>query len=663
MIMSEKDMTTSQENTSGNITRAPITEEMKKSYLDYAMSVIVSRAIPDARDGLKPVQRRILYALHKLGLSSGSAHKKSARIVGETIGKYHPHGDAAVYDAMVRMAQDFSLRYPLVDGQGNFGSIDGDPAAAMRYTEARLAKIAEETLRDLNRYTVSYLPNFDASEEEPEVLPTRIANLLLNGADGIAVGMATKIPPHNLSEITDALVFVIDNLKLEPVDLDSTIIESDYVDPLLENETEGLPETIREELTNCVTAFTLDSDATVEDLMEFVKGPDFPTGGIIYNKKEIVQAYATGKGKITMRGRTRIEPGDHGRHSIIISEIPYQQNKAKLVSRIADLVKSDKLQDVSDVRDESDRRGLRVVVQLKTTANPQKSLNRLYKHTPLQSNYYANMVALVDGEPQLLTLKLALVEFLKHRKQIVIRRSIHELYQTLYRIHILEGLKTALDYLDEIIETIKKSPDTDTARENLMKQYDLTALQAQAILDMQLKRLAALERQKILDELEEKLEDSSQLKKRLGSPQEIMEVVREELEEIKEDYGDERLTEVKPGLPDEITEEDLVKEEETVIILSQSGYIKRVSPASFRTQSRGGKGVKAANLKKEDINQEVLACNTLDDILFFTNHGRVFSTKVYEIPKHSRSARGQAIINILPLDSGEKIASILTLHE
>ena len=501
----------------GTIKPTPISEEMKKSYLDYAMSVIVARAIPDVRDGLKPVQRRILFAMYRLGLLPGAAHKKSARIVGETIGKYHPHGDMAVYDALVRMAQEFSLRYPLVDGQGNFGSVDGDMPAAMRYTEARLAKITEELLADLDQNTVLFTPNFDASEKEPSVLPARLPNLFLNGADGIAVGMATKIPPHNLGEVVDALRFMIEEIKIIKQPDISAVKQQDDLPPHPQTETtkllnqllntdqaRQLPSRITEDLHSCAANFDLDSDVSVEDLMEFIKGPDFPTGGIIYDQKEIIQAYATGKGSIIMRGKAEIQEKGKGKHQIIITEIPYQQNKALLVAKIANLVKEKKLDDISDLRDESDRRGMRIVIELKASANPQKTLNRLYKFTSLQTAYHANMIALVRGEPRLFTLKTALVEYLKHRKEIIIRRSLFKLYQTLYRVHILEGLKIALDHLDAVIETIKKSKDTETAKTNLIKKFKLSNLQAQAILDMQLKRLAALERKKILDELKAK---------------------------------------------------------------------------------------------------------------------------------------------------------------
>ncbi|OQX50930.1 hypothetical protein B5M47_02600 [candidate division CPR3 bacterium 4484_211] len=658
----------------GTIKPTPISEEMKKSYLDYAMSVIVARAIPDVRDGLKPVQRRILFAMYRLGLLPGAAHKKSARIVGETIGKYHPHGDMAVYDALVRMAQEFSLRYPLVDGQGNFGSVDGDMPAAMRYTEARLAKITEELLADLDQNTVLFTPNFDASEKEPSVLPARLPNLFLNGADGIAVGMATKIPPHNLGEVVDALRFMIEEIKIIKQPDISAVKQQDDLPPHPQTETtkllnqllntdqaRQLPSRITEDLHSCAANFDLDSDVSVEDLMEFIKGPDFPTGGIIYDQKEIIQAYATGKGSIIMRGKAEIQEKGKGKHQIIITEIPYQQNKALLVAKIANLVKEKKLDDISDLRDESDRRGMRIVIELKASANPQKTLNRLYKFTSLQTAYHANMIALVRGEPRLFTLKTALVEYLKHRKEIIIRRSLFKLYQTLYRVHILEGLKIALDHLDAVIETIKKSKDTETAKTNLIKKFKLSNLQAQAILDMQLKRLAALERKKILDELKAKKDLINSLKTLLAAPKKIMEEISRELLELKEKFGDPRRTKVIKGRPGEITDEDLVKEQEVIVILSRAGYIKRVSTASFKTQGRGGKGVRTANLRQEDVNQEILSANTLDEILFFTNKGKVYSTKVYELPETSRTARGQAIVNIIPLEGNEEVTSVLTL--
>ncbi|MBU0708203.1 DNA gyrase subunit A [Patescibacteria group bacterium] len=674
MVKKDKSATAIKTISIGNVIETTITEEMKKSYLDYAMSVIVARAIPDVRDGLKPVQRRILYAMHRLGLSYSSVHKKSARIVGETIGKYHPHGDMAVYEAMVRMAQKFSLRYPLIDGQGNFGSIDNDPPAAMRYTEAKLSKIAKGLLEDLDKNTVPFLPNFDASEIEPEIFPALLPNFFLNGADGIAVGMATKIPPHNLGEIVDALSFMIDKLKTihqpladtsESAKPPSSSVASStklLLNNLLTTEQAlQLPSSTTDQLTSCLTEFDIDSDVSVEDLVEFVKGPDFPTGGIIYNQNEIIQAYATGKGRILIRGKTDIRESSQGKFQIIISEIPYQQNKALLVTKIASLVQEKKLTDISDIRDESDRKGLSVVIDLKASANPQKTLNQLYKFTPLQTSYHANMVALVDGKPQLLTLKTALVEYLKHRKEIVIRRSLFDLYQCLYRAHILAGLRIALDNLDEIIEIIKKSKNTETARTNLMNKYKLTYIQAQAILDLQLKKLVALERQKILDELKEKQNLIASLETLLGSPKKILNVIKKELTGIKEAFGDDRRTKVRKGKPGEISEEDLVKSEDVIVILSRAGYIKRVSTISFRTQGRGGKGVKGADLKEEDINQEIILANTLDDMLFFTNKGRVYSTRVFELPATSRTARGQAIVNILPLEGNERVTSILTL--
>lgn len=648
----------------GRVVPASITTEMKKSYLDYAMSVIVARALPDVRDGLKPVQRRILYAMFRLNLTHRSAHKKCARIVGETIGKYHPHGDLAVYEALVRMAQDFSLRYPLVDGQGNFGSLDGDPPAAMRYTEARLTPIAAELLVDLDKNTVSFRPNFDASETEPEVLPARLPNFLLNGADGIAVGMATKIPPHNLGEVVATLQFLIQNLELKTIAAteDPATKESEaLINQIWQQENASqLPAQLKIDLKESIAYFQLQTTVSTEKLMEFIKGPDFPTGGTIFDWREIVQAYSTGKGRILLRGQAEITASRRkGRYQIVISEIPYQLNKAQLVAKIAELIKEKKLAEIADLRDQSDRHGIKIVLELKASANPQQTLNRLYKFTPLETVYHLNMVALIRGTPQLLNLKTALLEYLAHRKEIIIRRSAFELFQALYRTHILEGLKIALDFLDEVIETIKKSADTETAKTNLITKFQLTPLQAQAILDLQLKRLAALERQKILDELRQQQERVRELKKLLQSPREIMNLISKELEELKEKYADVRRTKVEKGKPGQIKEEDLIKNEETVVILSRAGYIKRVSTQSFKTQKRGGKGVKAVTLKEEDVNQEILLAQTLDDLLFFTNQGRLYRSKVYQLPATSRTARGQALVNIIPLRGGEKIARLL----
>lgn len=625
----------------GLVKPTPITDEMKRSYLDYAMSVIVARALPDVRDGLKPVHRRILYAMHKLGLSAGSTHKKCARIVGETIGKYHPHGDAAVYEALVRMGQDFSLRYPLIAPQGNFGSIDGDPPAAMRYTEARLAKIAEELLLDLDKETVDFIDNFDGSEQEPAILPSKLPNLLLNGSDGIAVGMATTIPPHNLGEVADALVFLLDNLRINPLPVSSSSPSSPS-QPSLVN-------------------FEIDTGVTTQLLMQYIKGPDFPTGGVIYDQKEVLIAYETGRGRILTRGVAEIKEKKGGRFQIIISEIPYQQNKALLVAKIAALVQEKKIDDVADLRDESDRNGLQIAIDLKQTANPQKVLNQLFKYTALQSAYHLNMVVLVNGEPKTLNLKQVLLEYLRHRQLMVMRRTAFELKRAQERAHILEGYKIALDNLDAVIETIRKAKDQEVAKTNLIKNFALTEIQAQAILDLQLKRLTALDRQKILEELKETLALIEKLKSILSSPQKVLAVIKNEFLEIKEKYQDARRTKIIKGKPNEFSEEDLIKNEETIIILSRGGYIKRLPLSTYRTQGRGGKGVTGASLKEEDAILAVTTAMTHNEILFFTNQGRVFSRRVYDIPEASRTARGQALVNLIGIEQNEKVNSILTL--
>ncbi len=626
----------------GLVKPTSITDEMRRSYLDYAMSVIVARAIPDAKDGLKPVHRRVLYAMHKLGLSHASAYKKCARIVGEVIGKYHPHGDAAAYETLVRMAQDFSLRYPLVDGQGNFGSIDGDSPAAMRYTEARLTKIADELLLDLEKETVDFGDNFDGSEQEPLVLPAKLPNLLLNGGDGIAVGMATRIPPHNLSEIVDALVHIIDNAKLKTAE----------PTPASASGGPKPPTPLR---------FDIENDTTVETLTQFVKGPDFPTGGIIYGQKDILQAYETGRGSILMRAKTEIVEKKDGKFQIAVTELPYQQNKALLVAKIAELVNDGKIKDIADLRDESDRNGMKIAIDLKTSTTPQRVLNLLFKFTPMQQAYHVNMVALSDNEPKTLNLKQALLEYLCHRQIVIVRRINFELRKAKEREHILQGLKIALSNLDAVIETIRKSKNSEIARINLVKKFSLTEIQAQAILDMQLKRLAALERQKILDELAEITALIEKLSSILASPAKIMKVIKDELIELKQKYGDERRTKVVKGKPGEFAEEQLIKNEPVIVSLTRGGYIKRVPITTYRTQGRGGKGVTGGRLKEEDVIAEVLTTMTHDEILFFTNRGRVFSSRVYDIPEAGRTARGQSLVNLIGLESGEKVLSVLSM--
>jgi len=601
-------------NPIGKIQPVEITTEMQKNFLDYAMSVIVARALPDVKDGLKPVHRRILYAMHDMGLKASGKHTKSAKIVGEVLGKYHPHGDVPVYDALVRLAQDFSMRYPLVDGQGNFGSIDGDSPAAMRYTEAKLSKISEELLIDIEKETVDTIPNFDGTLNEPSFLPAKLPNLLLMGSDGIAVGMATKIPPHNLSEIVDAVTYLIDH-----------------------------------------------SEASVEDLMQFVKGPDFPTYGAIYDVKAIAEVYATGRGRIIVRGKAEIEDSKSGKTQIVISEIPYQVNKAEMVARIAELVHERKIEGVSDLRDESDRDGIRVVVDLKRDAKPKSILNNIYKHTALQTSFPANFVALVDGTPQTLSLKQILNEYIKHRQQVITRRAEYDLRQARARAHILEGLKIALDHLDAVIKTIRESADSDIAKKNLMERFGLTEIQATAILDMQLRRLAALERKKIEDEYKAVMELIDSLVGLLAHPAKILAVVKTEITDLKAKFGDDRRTKVyKMGIG-EFSEEDLIPAEDTVVTITATGYIKRQHPSAFRTQARGGKGVTGMTTKEEDEVAHILTANTHDDIYFFTSKGRVFKIKAYDLPEGSRQAKGQAVVNLINIEQDEKLQTVLSL--
>jgi len=603
------------ENTNpiGKIRSVEITTEMQKNFLDYAMSVIVARALPDVKDGLKPVHRRILYAMWDTGLKAGGKHKKSATVVGEVLGKYHPHGDAPVYDALVRLAQDFSMRYPLIDGQGNFGSIDGDSPAAMRYTEAKLSKIAEEMLFDIEKDTVDMTPNFDGTQKEPASLPAKLPNLLLMGSDGIAVGMATKIPPHNLSEVVDAITYQIDH-----------------------------------------------PDCTVEDLMQFVKGPDFPTYGAIYDTRAIAEVYSTGRGRIIVRGKAEIEEGKSGKTQIIISEIPYQVNKAEMVGRIAQLHHEKKIDGISDLRDESDRTGLRVVVDLKRDAKPKAILNNLYKHTALQTSFPANFVALVDGTPQTLGLKQILAEYIRHRKDVITRRSQFDLRQARARAHILEGLKIALDHLDAVIKTIRESRDSDVAKKNLMDRFSLSELQATAILDMQLRRLAALERQKIEDEYKEVMKFINFLEDLLAHPEKILGVIKDEIGDLKAKFADPRRTKVYKLPIGEFSEEDLTPSEDTVVTVTSTGYIKRQNPSAFRSQARGGKGVTGMTTKEEDEVAHILTANTHDDIYFFTSRGRVFKIKAYDLPEGSRQAKGQAVVNLINIEADEKLETILS---
>jgi DNA gyrase subunit A len=591
---------------------------MRSAYLDYAMSVIVARALPDARDGLKPVHRRILYAMHDMNIRSNTPYRKSARIVGEVLGKYHPHGDTAVYDAMARMAQDFSLRYLLVDGQGNFGSIDGDAPAAMRYTEARTTRMAEEMLLDIEQNTVDFNENFDGSLQEPTVLPSRIPNLLLNGSSGIAVGMATNVPPHNLGELVAALTYMID--KFDQID-----------------------------------------EISIEDLLEYLPGPDFPTGGIIVGDSGIRQAYSTGRGRIVLRGMAVIEEMQGGRFRIVITEIPYQLNKNTLIERIADLARSGRIKDISDLRDESDRRGMSIIVELKRTAQPRKVLNQLYKYTPLQSTYGAQMLALVDGEPRLLSLKRALRHFIDHRQDVITRRSQFQLEKARARAHILEGLLIALEHLDEVIQTIRQSPNANIAKERLMSRFTLTEKQSVAILDLQLRRLVALEQQKIEDEQRQILERIANLEELLASPKKILDVIKTDLAEIAETYGDERRTRIAAGASDEFNEEDLVADEAVLITITEQGYIKRVSAKSFRAQGRGGRGVTGHSLKDEDEMLILIPARTLDTILFFSDRGKVYSERAFQIPDALRTARGIPIVNVLALYPGETITAAVAV--
>ena len=602
----------------GTVRHVNIENEMRVAYLDYAMSVIVSRALPDARDGLKPVHRRILYAMHDMGVRYNTPYKKSARIVGEVLGKYHPHGDSAVYDAMVRMAQDFAMRYPLVDGQGNFGSVDGDSPAAMRYTEARLARICQEMLADIDKNTVDWADNFDGSLQEPQVLPARLPNLLLNGTSGIAVGMATNIPPHNLNEICDALIYLIEHYN--------------QVD-----------------------------DVTVQDLMQFVKGPDFPTGATLIGQEGLLNAYGTGKGRVTMRAVARIEEMKGNRHRIVVTEIPYQVNKASLLERIADLVRADKLKDIADLRDESDRAGLSVVIELKRGAQPKQVLNQLYKYTPLQSTFGINMLALLDNEPRVLPLKRALTAYIEHRREVITRRTEFDLDKARQRAHVLEGLRIALEHLDEVIRTIRQSQDADTARTELMARFGLSLIQAQAILDMQLRRLAALERQKIEDEYQEVMKTIAYLEDLLANPLKILELIKEDLQKLKEEYGDARRTQILADVTESFDEEDLVKEEQVLISITERGYIKRVPSKTYRAQGRGGRGVTGMTTRDEDEVEFLFAANTHDTILYFTDKGKVYSEKAYHIPDASRTAKGVSIINLVNLSPGEKITAAVAV--
>ena len=602
-----------QERFDGKIIERDIEKEMRTAYIDYAMSVIVSRALPDARDGLKPVHRRILYAMHEDGITADKPYRKCANTVGSVLGRYHPHGDSSVYDAMVRMAQDFSMRYMLIDGHGNFGSVDGDGAAAMRYTEARMAKIAQYMLTDIEKNTVDFMPNYDDRLQEPTVLPARIPALLANGSSGIAVGMATNIPPHNLSELIDGIIKIID-----------------------------------------------EDDVSDEDLMSVIKGPDFPTEGIILGTAGIKQAYKTGKGKITLRAETDIEEMSGNRQRIIVSSLPYQVNKANLIKTISDLSKEKKIEGISECRDESDRKEkVRVVIELKRDANAQVVLNQLFKHTQMQTTFGIIMLALVNGEPKILTLRQALDVYIDHRKDVILRRTQFDLDKALARAHILEGLKIALDYIDEVIQIIRSS--YDDAKERLMERFGLTDIQAQAILDMRLKTLSGLQREKIEEEYKQLMELIEHLRAILNSERLVYDIIKEELLEVKDKFGDDRKTKIVAA-EGEIDIEDLIKEEQTVVTLTHFGYIKRMPIDTYRSQRRGGKGITGIATREEDFVKQIFTASTHDVILFFTNKGKVYKLRGYEIPEAGRTAKGTAIVNLLSLDPGEKVSAVIPIQ-
>lgn len=644
----------------GKVNQTEITAEMQRSYLDYAMSVIVARALPDVRDGLKPVHRRILYAMHQMGLHHSGKYTKSAKIVGEVLGKFHPHGDAPVYEALVRLAQVFAMRYPLIDGQGNFGSIDGDPPAAMRYTECRLSAIASEMMLDIEKETVNFVPNFDNTIKEPTYLPAKLPNLLLMGSEGIAVGMATKIPPHNLSEAVDALVFMISKAKiLQEVGSEKLGVGSGN-ETLDSKRTNDRDITLQHPASHLSRHTSITFDVALDDLLSFIQGPDFPTGGAIYDINEIKAAYGTGRGKIVIRGKAEIEEIGSGKSAIAITEIPYQVNKASLVAKIADLVKDKKLDGISDLRDESDRRGIRVVVELKRDAQPNRVLNNLYKYTELQTTFPVNMVALVDGTPQTCTLKTILEEYVKHRHAVVRHRSEFELAEARAREHILEGLKIAVNHIDEVISIIKKSKDADEAKQRLITRFKLTDIQATAILDMQLRRLAALERQKIEDELVMIRETIAYLEDLLAHPEKILKVIKDELTRLKEKYGDNRKTRVYKSRVGELSDEQLIPNEDTIITMSESGYIKRLPRTTFKTQERGGKGVIGMTTKEEDVIERVVSAQTHDNMLFFTDRGKVYQVRVWDIPEASRQSKGQAVVNLINIEQDERVTSVLT---
>ncbi|MBN1618765.1 DNA gyrase subunit A [Candidatus Dojkabacteria bacterium] len=686
-----------QEKTFGNdrVVIKNIAEEMKSSYIDYSMSVIVSRALPDVRDGLKPSQRRILVVMNDLNLTPKAPYRKSAKIAGDTTGNYHPHGESIVYPTMVKLAQDFAMRYVLVDGQGNFGSIDGDPQAAMRYTEAKMSKITQEMIKDLDKGTVVYTPNYDGSRLEPSVLPAAFPNLLCNGADGIAVGMATKIPPHNLGEILDALCEMINRgnswkgtaiyntlrierektekipaiLKEKPEnyidsyvkknDIDIEIQREEILSKLSLNKTaEG--EEIPEKEGPITLYPKFESEITVDDLMKFIPGPDFPTSGLIYNQNEIKNAYATGRGRILCRAKASIQEGKKEKFQIIVTEIPYQVNKANLIIKIAELVKNKRIEGITDIRDESNLQGIRIVIELKKGSQPKTVLNKLFKYTAMQLTYNTNMIALVDGQPQTLNLKKILELFLSHRIEVTIRKFEFELATAKYRGHILEGYKIALDNLDEVIKTIRESKTQEEAKVNLINKFDFTEVQAQAILDLQLRRLAALERKKIEDEYKEIQKTIKELEAILSNDGKITQYVKNEFIELKQNYSDERKTKVYKGKVDDIDEEDLVASEETFITVSRSGYIKRMSPENYKVQKRGGKGIQGVTTKEDDHIEHAITCNTHDNLVLFSNKGRCFEIKAFEVPEYGRQAKGIPIVNLILLDQDETITAVLS---
>jgi DNA gyrase subunit A len=602
----------------GTVRQVDIDEQMRGAYLDYAMSVIVARALPDARDGLKPVHRRILYAMHDMGIRSNTPYRKSARIVGEVLGKYHPHGDVAVYDTMARLAQDFSMRYLLIEGQGNFGSIDGDPPAAMRYTEARLNRQAEELLVDIDKQTVDFVDNFDGSLQEPTVLPARLPNLLLNGTSGIAVGMATNIPPHNLKELAGAIRYLVD--------------QYDRMDEI-----------------------------GVEDLMRHVPGPDFPTGGTIIGTEGIKQAYSTGKGRLVLRAVAHIEEMTGSRHRIVVTEIPYQINKTGLIERIAELARGGRLDDVSDLRDESDRRGMSLIIELRRGAQPKKVLNKLYKYTPLQTTYGVQMLALVDGEPRVLSLKRALQIYIEHRRVVITRRSQFELEKARARAHILDGLLIALANIEAVIDTIRKSKDTEVAKAHLMERFSLSEVQAVAILDMQLRRLAALEREKIEQEHKEILKRIANLEDLLVHPKKLLGVIQADMNQVEEAFGDDRRTKIAVDASEELREEDLVADEAVLVSITERGYVKRVAATAYRRQGRGGRGVMGHSMRGEDEVMMLFPARSLDTVLFFSDRGKVYSEKAYQIPDAGRTDRGVSMVNILSVEADETVTATVTV--